>query len=171
MLTLTRPALAVPILAGLLGASVLGTVAARAQAPVVKADNAWARATPASAKVGAVYVTLTSPAGDTLLGASSTASRVAEVHEMTMDGAVMRMRELAGGLPLPPGQTVTLQPSGLHIMLVDLKAPLKQGGTVQVRLNFAHSAPVDITARVAAIGAAGPPDAVAPPALPGMKIP
>lgn len=141
----------------------LAAAAARAETPPVKADNAWARATPAGAKVGTVYVTLTSPATDTLLGAASSASRVAEVHETTMDGAVMRMRELAGGLPLPAGQPVTLQPGGMHIMLVDLRAPLKQGDTVQVRLSFAHAASVDVMARVAAIGAAVPPP---PAALP-----
>ena len=156
--------------AAVLAAGLLAAPSAHAQAtpaPQVAAEGAWARATPAGAKVGAVYATLTSPAADTLLGVSTPASRVAEVHEMTMDGGVMRMRELAGGLPLPAGQPVTLRPGGLHIMLVDLAAPLKAGDTVQLRLSFAHSAPVEVTARVAAIGAAGPPGSAAP----AMKMP
>jgi len=129
---------------------------ARAQAQVA-AENAWSRATPPGAGVGAIYLTLASPADDTLTGVSSPAASAAQVHEMAMDGAVMRMRELSTGLALPAGQKVSLQPGGYHIMLVGLKAPLKQGETVPVHLTFAKSAPLDITVPVSALGAAKAP--------------
>jgi len=128
----------------------------RAQAQVA-AENAWSRATPPGAGVGAIYLTLASAADDTLTGVSSPAASAAQVHEMAMDGAVMRMRELSTGLALPAGQKVSLQPGGYHIMLVGLKAPLKQGETVPVHLTFAKSAPLDITVPVAALGAAKAP--------------
>ena len=73
-----------------------------------------------------------------------------------MDGAVMRMRGLPGGLALPPGQAVTLKPGGFHIMLEGLNAPLKRGETIPLHLTFAKSAPVDVVATVAGIGASGP---------------
>ena len=119
-------------------------------------SGAWSRATPGGAATGAVYLTLDSPAGDTRTAVSSPAAETATVHEMAMDGAIMRMRAVAGGLALPPGQAVTLRPGGYHIMLEGLKAPLKQGQTLPLHLTFAKSAPVDVVATVAGIGASGP---------------
>ena len=141
---------------------------AQAPAPQVQASNAWSRATPGGASTGAVYLTLSSPAGDTLTGASSPVAKTASVHEMNMDGNVMRMRPVSGGLPLPAGRPVMLQPGGYHIMLEGLKAPLKQGQTVPLHLTFAKSAPVDVTATVAGIGANTPGSAAGGS---GMKMP
>lgn len=141
----------------LLAALVAGSFSpANAQSPPVQVSNAWSRATPGGASTGAVYLTLDSPAGDTLTGASSPAADIASVHEMAMEGDVMRMRAIPGGLALPPGQAVTLRPGGYHIMLEGLRAPLKQGQTLPLHLTFARSAPVDVTATVAGIGASGP---------------
>lgn len=137
-------------------------------APVI-VDNAWSRATPPGAQTGAVYFTLTSPVGDRLVGASSPASRKAEVHEMRMEGAVMRMRELADGLDLPAGRQVVLAPGGYHLMLFDLAGPLKQGQRVHVRLTFQKSPPIEIDAPIAALGASAPPGAL--PAMGGMRMP
>ena len=122
----------------------------------VTVRDAWARATPTGATTGAAYMTLTSPAGDVLTGASTPVAGQAAVHEMRMDGAVMRMRALEGGLVLPPGQAVTLQPGGLHVMLEGLKAPLKQGGTVPLHLTFRTAPALDLDVPVQAVGAAGP---------------
>ena len=106
-------------------------------------------------RTGGVYVTLTSPDGDRLVGVSSPASAKADLHSMQTDGTIMRMREISGGLVLPPGKPVTLSPAGNHIMLDGLKAPLKQGSMVPVRLlTFAKAPPVDIQAQVQSIGAA-----------------
>ena len=135
----------------------------------VAVQDAWARATPTGATAGAAYMTLTSPAGDVLTGASTPAAGQAAVHEMRMDGAVMRMRAVEGGLVLPPGQAVTLRPGGLHVMLEGLKAPLKQGGTVPLHLTFRTAPPLDLQVPVQAVGAAGPGGAPAGHAvMPGM---
>jgi copper(I)-binding protein len=171
----------VPLLVGLLGASSAWAQTPPASpspaSPSVTVTNAWARATPPGAHIGAVYLTLTSPAGDKLLSVSSAASKGAAVHEMKMDGGVMRMRELPGGLDLPAGQSVTLQPGGNHIMLTNLNAPLKQGQTVPLHLTFQTSAPVDVQAQIGGVGAMMPPTASgsAPAgkmgAVPGKKMP
>lgn len=146
------PNLVATVIAGLVLAA-----PAFAQAPPVAVTGAWSRATPPGAEVGAVYLTLDSPAGDRLVSASSSAAARAQVHEMTMDGTVMRMRELSGGLPLPAHQVVTLSPGGMHIMLVGLKAPLKQGGTVALHLVFQSAPPLDLVVPVAALGASAAP--------------
>ncbi len=122
----------------------------------VRAERPWARATAPQQKVGGAYVTLTSPADDRLLGASSPAAGRVEVHEMRMDGNVMRMRELADGVPLPAGKAVAFAPGGYHIMLMDLKQPLAAGQTVSVRLRFQNAPPLDLQVPVAPIGAQGP---------------
>ena len=78
---------------------------------------------------------------------------------MTMNGNVMIMREVQGGLDLPPGQAVSLQPGGYHVMLTGLKAPLKLNQTFPLHLTFQVSPPIDVIARVASIGASTPPSA------------
>ena len=138
-----------------LSAASVASATAQTPAPQVQVSNAWSRATPGGASTAAIYLTLASPAGDTLTGASSPVATTAMVHEMAMDGPVMRMRPLPA-LTLPPGQPVTLQPGGSHIMLEGLRAPLKQGQTVPLHLTFAKSAPVDVSASVAGIGASAP---------------
>ena len=143
--------------AALVGVALLTTIATAQQSTPVTVQNAWARATTPGVTTGGVYVTLTSPAGDRLVGASSPASATAELHEMRMDGTIMRMRSLPDGLDLPAGKPVTLAPSGIHLMLEGLKAPLRQGSTVPVHLLFQNAPPVDIQAAVQSIGASGLP--------------
>ena len=149
-------------------------VPASAQQPAaapagVTVQDAWARATPTGAMAGAAYMTLTSPAGDVLTSASTPAAGQAGVHEMRMDGAVMRMRAVEGGLVLPPGQPVTLRPGGFHVMLEGLKAPLKQGGIVPLHLTFRAAPPLDLQVPVLAVGAVGPGGAqTGGSAMPGM---
>jgi copper(I)-binding protein len=75
---------------------------------------------------------------------------------MTMDGGVMKMRPVEGGLEILPGQTITLKPGGFHIMLLDLKHPLEAGGTMKATLKFDHAGTVDVEYPVAAIGAPAP---------------
>lgn len=141
-----------------LTAALLVVTAALAQQPAspVQARDAWARATPPGASTGAVYMTLTSPAGDRLTGASSPVAGEASVHEMRMTGEVMHMRAVEGGLALPAGKAVTLAPGGYHLMLEGLKAPLKPGEAVPVHLTFQKAPPLDVTAQVRPIGAVGP---------------
>lgn len=152
----------------MLAAAVTLPFAALAQTGTVHVSNAWTRATPPGATVGGAYLTLQSAADDRLVGASSPVASKVQIHEMTMDGNVMRMREVAGGLKLPAGQAVTLAPGGYHIMLVGLHAPLKKGETVRLHLTFAHAAPVDVEVPVAALGARSAPGGSA---MPGMHMP
>ena len=138
------------------------------QAGAVHADQAWARATAPQQKVGGAYVTLTSPADDRLLGVSSPVAGRAEVHEMRMDGNVMRMREVMDGLALPAGKVVALAPGGYHIMLMDLKQPLVAGQVVPMQLRFRTAPPLDLQVQVAPVGASAAPG-VAAPAAPDIK--
>jgi len=116
-------------------ALVLVPVCLLAQAQVT-VDNAWARASVPGQKSTSVFMTLRSEQGARLLSVSSPVASYGEVHEMRMDGDVMQMRALTDGLALPPGRSVALTPGGFHIMLMDLKSPLKADTTVPLTLVF-----------------------------------
>jgi len=118
----------------------------------------WARATPKGASSGAGYMTITNKgtAPDRVSCVSSDASAQCQIHSMTMDGGVMKMRPVEGGLEIKPGETVTLAPSGFHVMFVDLKHPLEQGQSVKVTLKFDKAGTVDVDYPIAAIGAPAP---------------
>ena len=106
-----------------------------AQTANVKVEGAWARATVQGQKGTGAFMKITAPEGAKLVGASSPAAGVTEVHEMKMEGDVMKMRAMPF-LDLPAGKTVELKPGGYHIMLLDLKAPLAKDTTVPVKLTF-----------------------------------
>lgn len=118
----------------------------------------WARATPPSAPAGGGYVTLTNKgaSADRLVSARSAAAQKVEIHEMKMEGSVMRMRELEKGIELPAGGTVTLMPGGLHIMFMGLKAPFQKDGRVPVTLVFEKAGPIDVEFMVEAMGTQQP---------------
>jgi copper(I)-binding protein len=118
----------------------------------------WARATPKGASSGAGYMTITNKgtAPDRVSCVSSDASAQCQIHSMTMDGGVMKMRPVEGGLEIKPGETVTLQPASFHLMFVDLKHPLEQGQTVKATLKFDKAGTVDVDYPIAAIGAPAP---------------
>jgi hypothetical protein len=121
----------------------------------LKISAAWARATPKGASVGAGYLTITNtgPTADHLIGGSSEVASRVEIHSMTMENGVMRMRPVAGGLEIKPGETVALAPDGNHVMFVGLKAPLVQGRAVKVTLQFEKAGKVDVDFPVEGIGA------------------
>ena len=96
------------------------------------ASGAWVRATVAPQQPAGGYMTLTSARGGKLVEVRSP-SGMAEMHEMAMDGNVMRMRQVSA-IPLPAGKPVELKPGGLHLMLMGLKAPLKAGESVAFTL-------------------------------------
>lgn len=106
-----------------------------AAAPDVQVSQAWIRATVKGQMGTGGFMTLTSTQGATLLGFTSAVAKTNQVHEMAMDGDVMRMRELAN-LPLPAGQAVALKPGGYHLMLINLKQTLKVGDQVPLTLKF-----------------------------------
>jgi copper(I)-binding protein len=118
----------------------------------VKVENAWARATLPRVEVGAVYLTLTAPTADRLVAASTPAAAKAEVDEMAMENGVMQMRETPGVM-LPANQPVTLGPGSYHIMLIGLKAALREGQTIPLHLTFATAPPADTIVQVRAPGA------------------
>jgi periplasmic copper chaperone A len=99
----------------------------------VKVDDPWVRATVPQQRATGAFMQLTAPTDARLVGAQSPAAAVVEIHEMTMDNDVMRMRAIES-LDLPAGQTVELKPGGYHVMLIDLKAQAKEGDTIPVTL-------------------------------------
>jgi hypothetical protein len=121
----------------------------------LKIDHPWARATPKGASVGGGYMKITNSgtAPDRLVAGSSDISSSFEIHEMKMEGGVMKMRPIAGGLEIKPGQTVTLDPSGYHVMLVDLKKQLVQGERFKATLEFAKAGKVEVDFAIEGIGA------------------
>ena len=134
-----------------------------ARAEEVKAGDlvisqAWSRATPNGAKIGAGYFTIENKgaAADKLIRVTGDVSDKIEMHEMSMNNGVMKMRPVDGGLTIEPGKTVKLAPSGYHLMIMDLKSPLKQGGKVPVTLEFEKAGKVAVTLDVQGIGAQGP---------------
>jgi periplasmic copper chaperone A len=134
---------------------VFGAVTASAQTGQIEVTNAWARATPGGAATGAAYLTIVSPVADRLIGASSPVAKSAQLHTMTMHGGVMRMRQIPG-VDLPAGKTVTLKPSGVHIMLLGLTEPLKEGETFPLTLSFKSGGTKDVTVAVGKVGAMAP---------------
>jgi periplasmic copper chaperone A len=118
----------------------------------------WSRATPKGATSGAGYMTITNKgtAPDKLNCVSSDASAQCQIHTMTMEDGVMKMRPVEGGLDIAPGATITLKPGGFHMMLLDLKHPLEQGQNVKATLKFDHAGTVDVEYPVAGIGAPAP---------------
>ena len=102
----------------------------------VDVKDAWVRASVQGQKATGAFMQLTASQPTTLVGVASPVAGVAEVHEMKMDGDVMRMRALPQGLPLPAGQPVALTPGGYHVMLMDLKATLPKDSTIPLTLTF-----------------------------------
>jgi copper(I)-binding protein len=135
--------------------SLLIAGAAVAQTGAVEVKDAWARATPGKAETGAAYLTIVSPAGDHLTAVSTPVAQKAELHTMSMEAGVMRMRPLPG-IDLPAGQPVTLKPNGVHVMLMGLAKPLQVGQTFPLTLSFEKAAPREVSVTVEKAGAAGP---------------
>ncbi len=106
-----------------------------AHAQAVDVRDAWVRAAVPGQKATGAFMKITARDGARLVGSSSPAAGVTEVHEMKMDGDVMRMRAV-GVLDLPAGKTVELKPGGYHLMLMDLKGPLGKDSTVPLTLVF-----------------------------------
>lgn len=121
----------------------------------LKIGHPWTRATPPTAPAGGGFLTITNTGttADRLVSATSAAAGQVQVHEMKMDGNIMRMRELENGLEIPPGATVTLAPGGLHLMMMGLKNPLKENTRVPVTLVFEKAGKIDVELVVMAIGA------------------
>lgn len=120
--------------------------------------DAWVRGTVAQQKATGAFMQITSAKGGKLMSVSTPAAAVAEIHEMTMDGSTMKMRALPW-LALPAGQVVVLRPGGQHLMLMDLKAPLKAGDQVVLSLvvegQNGRRETLEVRAPVKALGSSG----------------
>ncbi|MBL8710115.1 MAG: copper chaperone PCu(A)C [Rhodospirillaceae bacterium] len=116
----------------------------------------WARATPGGAKAGAAYLRIENhgDTADTLIGASADIAALVEIHMMSMENDMMVMGP-AGEVEIPAHGTVELKPHGLHIMLMGLKRPLKEGETVPVTITFARAGSIVLEVKVEAIDATG----------------
>ena len=154
----------------------VAAVVAPAQAEDVKAGDlvisqGWSRATPNGAKIGSGYFTIenkgTTP--DRLVAVSADIAGKVEVHQMAMNNGVMTMRPVGDGLTIDPGKTVKLSPGGYHLMMFDLKSPLKQGDTLPITLTFEKAGKVNVSLAVEGIGAQGP--GGASDGMNGMKMP
>lgn len=107
---------------------------ALAQAEVTVTEP-WVRGTVSGQKASGAFMGLKSSSDVRLVGASSPAAKVVEIHEMSTSDGVMRMRAIEG-LPLPAGKSVELKPGGYHVMLIDLVKPLRPGEQVPISLTF-----------------------------------
>jgi hypothetical protein len=126
----------------------------------------WSRATPKGASVAAGYVRITNngTAPDRLMGGSSDVAPTFELHEMTMENGVAKMRPVKGGLEIKPGETVELKPGSFHVMFVGLKKPLSAGEHVKGTLVFEKAGSVGVEFDVRAMGASSEST------MPGMKM-
>jgi copper(I)-binding protein len=124
----------------------------------IEIANPWARATPKGAPVGGAYMTITNKGteSDRLVGISTPVAGQAQVHQMTTDNGVMKMRPVQGGLEIKPGQTVVFNPDSFHLMLMGLKQPMAQGQHVKATLDFAKAGKLDVEFVVESMGAQGP---------------
>lgn len=139
-------------------AAVLAALCSGTAFAQVDVSNAWARGTVPAQTATGVFMTLHAHETAKLVGVSTPAAATAEVHEMKMDGNVMRMRAV-GALDLPRMQDVELKPGGYHVMLMGLKAPLKKGDTVPLTLRIEQGGKVieeKVDAEVRDLGAGAP---------------
>jgi copper(I)-binding protein len=152
-----RPTLVLPVLAGLLG--VAPALAEDYRVGDIRIERPWARATAGTVRTGAAYFTLEAigAAPDRLLGVASPAAAVSELHAHMMHDNVMQMRPV-GAIEVNPGTPTVLQPGGLHVMLGELKGPLKEGERFALTLRFERAGEVEIMVPVERAGARGPGD-------------
>lgn len=142
-------ALAVAALVGGAVAAASPAFAGNVTAGNIEIDNAWGRAAPQQMRVGGAFFTVTNhgDSDDRVLSASAPVSEVAELHTHTMVDGVMRMRPVTA-IDVPAGETVTLQPGGLHVMLIKLKQSLEMGDSFPLTLNFEKAGAVEVTVEV-----------------------
>jgi copper(I)-binding protein len=115
----------------------------------LRIEHPYARPTPPGARTGGAYLMIDNRGNepDRLLRVATPAAGAAEIHSMTMEGNVMRMRAVAA-VEIPAHATTALKPGGYHVMLMDLKQPLVAGETIPLSLTFAKAGRIDVTARV-----------------------
>jgi periplasmic copper chaperone A len=146
------------LLASVVAASALSGAPASAgdyKVGTLEIESPWSRAVPKGAKVAVGYMTIknTGTEPDRLVSGVTPVAGGFMVHEMTMDKGVMKMRPLASGLQIKPGETVELKPGSFHIMMTDLKQPIQRGKPFKATLKFEKAGDVDVDFAVEAVGA------------------
>ena len=142
----------------LLAAAIMQPVHAQKQTEqAIVVEKPWARATPGGARTGAGYMTIINmgTTADRLLGAASPVAREVQFHKVTEERGISRMRQLQS-IDIASGGKIQLQPGNIHIMLVGLKQPLKQGETFPLTLEFEKAGRIDLTVAIARVGAMRP---------------
>ena len=158
-----------PIRAAFLAMTLLGTslaglgtaslaLAAEVTAGSLTITGGFSRATLPNAPVGGGFLTITNTGSedDRLISATSPVAGEVQIHEMKMEGDVMKMAQLPDGLPIPAGQTVTLQPGGFHLMFMQLKQALVEGTKLPVTLTFEKAGTVEVELDIEGIAATAP---------------
>jgi periplasmic copper chaperone A len=144
------------LLAAILVVAASAATAHEYKAGSLQIQHPWSRATPKGATVAGGYMKIvnTGSTPDRLIGGSTAAAPKFEIHEMSMEGGVMKMRMLPKGIEIKPGQTVELKPGGYHLMFVGITAPLEQGKRVKGTLEFEKAGKIEVEYAVEAIGGA-----------------
>jgi len=127
---------------------------ATALAANIQIDGPYAHAMPDGATTGAAYMQIrnTGLGEDRLTGGAASVAKLVQVHEMTMDGAIMRMGEVKGGIAIPAGGAVELHPGGYHIMLIGLQHPMRPGDRFPLTLHFRKAGAVTVQVTVRSAG-------------------
>ena len=148
------------LLAAILAVTANAASAHEYKAGSLEIKHPWSRATPKGATVAGGYMKIinTGATPDRLIGGSSEAAPKFEIHEMSMQGGVMKMRQLPNGIELKPGQTVELKPGGYHLMFVGITAPFEQGKRVKGTLEFEKAGKIEVEYAVEAIGSTPKPN-------------
>ena len=130
-----------------------GVFAQNAKVGGLQIENAYTRATVPGQQVAGGFMKIENKgAADQLISASSPAAGEVQLHEMAMEGNVMKMRQLKD-IPMPAGGAVEFKPGGLHLMFMNIKAPLSAGETISVKLKFAKAGEIEVKFPVNAMGA------------------
>jgi copper(I)-binding protein len=152
---MTRTFLAAAVLAALLA---MPAYADDVTVGALKISAPWARATPKGAAVGGGYMAITNTgnAPDRLVGGTTDISNRFELHEMSLDNGVMKMREVGQGVEIKPGEKVEFKPGGYHVMFMGLKQQLVQGQHFKATLQFEKAGKVDVDFVIEGLGAQAP---------------
>ena len=148
----------------------LASTSTLADAPSIVVQDAWSRAT-MSADTGGVYLTIINHGGaDDVVGVATPVAAHGQLHEMSMQGNVMQMRPIAD-LPIASGQTTSLDPDGIHIMLTGMTHPLRRGESFPITVRFRHAGAVTAIVHVGGPGADGPASPTQGAPLPHPRMP
>jgi copper(I)-binding protein len=162
----------IPFIAGTLSLALTAAFAGDFKSGSLNVSNPWSNVTPKGASIAVGYMSIinsgTEP--DRLIGASSDISAKLEMHDMTMDNGVMKMRPVEGGVEIKPGATVEFKPGSFHLMFVDLKKPLAANDHIKAALMFEKAGTVNVEFDVLPLGAT-PAHAMPMPGMPGMNMP